>query len=149
MQNSKCKMPARPAGGQNGFTLIEILVVIGIIGLLSIFLVPNLLGARDRAKEAAVKGVMHSVQLAVEAYQMENEVYPMGANIPLESLCKNYLMQGGYIASVPKNPFTGKEYTDGDVAGKIVYSYNDTTGAYTLIGYKRNGISKILELSNM
>ena len=142
MQKSKLKM-------QNGFTLIEILVVIGIIGLLSIFLVPNLLGARDRAKEAAVKGVMHSVQLAVEAYQMENEVYPMGASIPIESLCKNYLMGAGYIASVPKNPFTGKEYTDADIAGKIIYSYNDATGAYTLTGYKRNGTSKILELSNM
>jgi len=149
MQNAKVKSPARPAGGQNGFTLIEILVVIGIIGLLSVFLVPNLLGARDRAKEAAVKGVMHSVQLAVEAYQMENEAYPMGTNIPLESLAKNYLIGGGYLASVPKNPFTGKEYTDADIAGKIIYNYNDATGSYTLTGYKRNGTSKILDLTNM
>lgn len=142
MINEKCKM-------RNGFTLVEILVVIGIIGLLAVFLVPNLLGARDKAKEAAVKGVMHSVQLAIEAYQMENEVYPVGSNIPLESLCKNYLMVGGYIASVPKNPFTGKGYSDSDAAGKIVYSYNDATGVYTLTGYKRNGFGKILELSNL
>jgi len=134
---------------RNGFTLIEILVVIGIIGLLAVFLVPNLSGARDRAKEAAVKSVMHTVQLAVEAYQMENDVYPMGTNIPLESLCKNYLMGGDYMAAIPKNPFTGKEYTDADVAGKIVYSYNNATGGYTLEGYKRNGIAKILDLSNM
>ena len=134
---------------RKGFTLVEILVVIGIIGLLSVFLVPNLLGARDRAKEAAVKGVMHSVQLAIEAYQMENEVYPIGTNVPLESLCKNYLMGGGYIASVPKNPFTGVVYTDADVAGKIVYNYDNATGAYTLTGYKRNGTAKLLELSPM
>ncbi|MDD5594477.1 MAG: prepilin-type N-terminal cleavage/methylation domain-containing protein [Candidatus Margulisbacteria bacterium] len=142
MKNEKFKM-------KNGFTLVEILVVIGIIGLLAVFLVPNLLGARDRAKETAVKGIMHTVQLAIEAYQMENSVYPIGANIPLESLCKNYLMAGGYIASVPKNPFTGKEYTDGDAAGKVIYDYNDSTGAYTLTGYKRNGFSEILKLSNM
>jgi general secretion pathway protein G len=134
---------------RKGFTLVEILVVIGIIGLLAVFLVPNLLGARDRAKETAVKGVMHTVQLAIEAYQMENNVYPLGSNIPLESLCKNYLMSGGYIASVPKNPFTGKEYVDGDAAGKIVYDHNDATGAYVMAGYKRNGISKLLELTNM
>ena len=134
---------------KKGFTLMEILVVIGIIGLLAVFLVPNLLGARDRAKETAVKAVMHSVQLAVEAYQMENEVYPLGTNIPLESLCKNYLIGGGYIAVVPKNPFTGLEYTDADLMGKIMYSYNDTTGAYTLTGYKRNGTTKIIDLSNM
>jgi general secretion pathway protein G len=142
MQKAKLKR-------QNGFTLVEILVVIGIIGLLAVFLVPNLLGARDRAKETAVKGVMHTVQLAIEAYDMENEVYPMGNNVSLKSLCENYLMAGGYIAAVPKNPFTGQTYTDGDVAGKIVYSYNDTTGSYTLTGYKRNGISKLLELTNM
>ena len=134
---------------KKGFTLVEILVVIGIIGLLAVFLVPNLVGARDRAKEAAVKGVMHTTQLAVEAYQMENDVYPLGTNVPLESLCKNYLMAGGYIAAVPKNPFTGKEYTDADAAGKIIYNYNSAADGYTLIGYKRNGISKILELTNM
>lgn len=132
-----------------GFTLIEILVVIGIIGLLMVFLVPNLFGVRDRAKETAVKSVMHSVQLAVEAYNMENGSYPVGKNIDVSSLCKNYLMVGGYIAKVPSNPFTGKEYQDSDMAGKIVYTYNDIENKYTLEGYKRNGFSKVLELSNM
>jgi prepilin-type N-terminal cleavage/methylation domain-containing protein len=83
MKNEKLKI-------KNGFTLVEILVVIGIIGLLAVFLVPNLLGARDRAKEAA-----------------------------------------------------------GDSAGKIIYNYTDATQVYTLTGYKKNGISKVLELTNM
>jgi type II secretion system protein G len=134
---------------KKGFTLVEILVVIGIIGLLAVFLVPNLLGARDRAKETAVKGVMHSVQLAIEAYQMENDVYPIARNLPLESLCRNYLMGGDYLADVPKNPFTGAKYADADPAGKIIYSYDDATGKYVLTGYKRNGLSKLQELSNM
>jgi general secretion pathway protein G len=134
---------------RNGFTMIELLVVIGIIGVLAVFLVPNLMGARDRAKEAAVKGVMHSVQIAIEAYEMENNTYPLEASIALESLCKNYLMAGGYIASVPKNPFTGKEYTDADAAGKIVYSHDNVNLKYTLTGYNRTGIKKIQELSNM
>jgi len=134
---------------KKGFTLVEILVVIGIIGLLAVFLVPNLLGVRDRAKEAGVKGVMHTLQLAIEAYQMDNDVYPLAYNLPLESLCRNYLMGGGYMAGVPKNPFTGQEYTDGDGAGKIIYNYDDATQTYTLTGYKKNGISKVLELTNM
>ena len=133
----------------NAFTMIELLVVIGIISLLAVFLVPNLLGVRDRAKEVAVKAVMHSVQLAVEAYEMENLTYPLDQNVPLESFCNNYLMAGGYVASVPKNPFTGQEYTDADVAGKIIYSYDDTSGKYTLTGYNRSGIKKIQELTNM
>lgn len=135
--------------GNKGFTLIEILVVIGIIGLLAVFLVPNIFGAQDRAKEVAVKSVMHSVQLAVEAYNLENTTFPVGKNIPVNSLCVNYLMPGGYIAKVPSNPYTGKEYKDSDSSGKIIYTYNEIENKYTLEGYKRNGFSKILELSNM
>ncbi len=135
--------------GKSGFTLIELLVVIAIIGLLIAFLVPNLLGVQDRAKETGVKAVMHSLQLAIESYNMENQIYPVGKNIGVKSLCENYLMAGSYIASVPKNPFTGKEYTDLDVAGKIVYSFDDSAGKYILTGYKRNGTTKLLELSNM
>ena len=134
---------------KNGFTLIEVLVVLAIVGLLVVFLVPKLMGIQDRAKETAVKAVMHSVQLGVEAYNMENTVYPFATNISIRELCENYLMVGGYIAEVPKNPFTGKEYTDSDTAGKIIYNYDDSTGAYTLIGYKRDGTKKLLELSNM
>jgi general secretion pathway protein G len=134
---------------KNGFTMIELLVVMGIIGLLAVFLVPSLLGGKDRAKETAVKGVMHSVQLAVEAYEMENHIYPLEQNTGVESLCKNYLLAGGYIAQVPKNPFTGQEYKDVDAAGRIIYGYNDATGKYILTGYNRSGTRKIQELTNM
>ena len=134
---------------KRGFTLLEILVVVGIIGLLAVFLVPNIMGSQDKAKEASVKAVMHSVQLAIEAYNMENSSYPVAKGIPLHSLCENYLIGGGYITSIPKNPYTGLEYQDSDSAGKITYSYNDIENKYTLTGYKRNGFSKILELSNL
>ncbi len=133
---------------KRGFTLIEVLVVITIIGVLIAFLAPRLLNFQDRGKEVAVKAVMHSAQLAVESYNMENQIYPVARNIPLKSLCENYLMVGGYITGVPQNPFTGAEYTDADVAGKIIYDYDDTTGKYTIIGYKRDGTQVVLELSN-
>ena len=134
---------------KNGFTLIEILVVIGIIGLLAVFMVPNLLGAQDRAKEAAVKSVMHSIQLAIEAYNMENYTYPIAKTIDLKNLVVNYLSAGGYMIEVPKNPFTGKPYIESDVAGRVIYDYNTVSGKYTLTGYKRNGETQILTLSNM
>ena len=134
---------------KKGFTLIEILVVVGIIGLLAVFLVPNLLGAQDRAKEAAVKAVMRSVQLAVEAYNMENNTYPVASSLGLKNLVTNYLSAGGYMVEVPKNPFTGKPYAESAVAGKVIYDYNTVSGKYTLTGYKRDGETQILTLSNM
>ena len=134
---------------KKGFTLIELLVVLAIIGLLAVFLVPKLVNVQDRGKETAVKGVMHTVQIAIEAYNMENSTYPVAKNITLKELCENYLMVGDYIAEVPPNPFTGKQYVEGDTAGKIVYNYDDSTGKYILTGYKRNGMTKLLELSNM
>ena len=133
---------------KKGFTLIELLVVIAIISIIAAFMMPNFIGVQDRAKEAGVKAVMHSIQLAIEAYNMENEVYPMGNNITLRELIDNYLTLGGYVTSIPKNPFTGREYTAGDKAGKIMYIYDDTNGSYKIIGYKRNGFSKLFELSN-
>lgn len=134
---------------KKGFTLIELLVVMGIVGLLAFFLVPNLLGAKDKAKETAVKSVLHSLQLAVEAYNMENEVYPLENNAGVETLCKNYLIGGSYIAKIPQNPFTNQEYKETDAAGKIIYSYDNNSGKYTLTGYGRSGFKKILELSNL
>ena len=134
---------------KNGFTLIELLVVIAIISIIAAFMMPNFVGVQDRAREAGVKAVMHSIQMAVEAYNLENESYPMGNNISLKELIDEYLSQGGYVTTVPKNPFTGQEYSESDKAGKIMYVYDDQTSAYKLIGYKRNGYSEILELSNM
>ncbi|MFH0886569.1 MAG: prepilin-type N-terminal cleavage/methylation domain-containing protein [bacterium] len=132
-----------------GFTLIEILVVVGIIGLLAAFLLPNFLGSQDKAKEAAVKSLMHNIQLSIEAYNVENLTYPLGEEITFKDLFDNYLNTGGYMAELPKNPYTGKTYTESDMAGKIMYYYDATKGSYTLTGYKRNGVSKLLELKNI
>ena len=134
---------------KKGFTLIEILIVLGIIGILAVFLVPNIMGAQDKGKETAVKAVMHTVQLAVESYNMENLSYPVAKNISLYSLASNYLMAGGYLTSIPQNPYTGKEYTDSESAGKIIYDFDDVEGKYVITGYKRNGITKVLELGNL
>ncbi|MFH1761750.1 MAG: prepilin-type N-terminal cleavage/methylation domain-containing protein [bacterium] len=134
---------------KKGFTLIEILVVIAIIGLLSYFLVPRLLGTQEKAKEAAVKAVMHSVQISIESYNLENSTYPVAKNITLKNLCDYYLLPAGYIGSVPQNPYTGKDYEDADTTGKITYNYDDSTGVYSLIGYNRSGTKKISEITNL
>ena len=55
-----------------GFTLIELLIVIIIIGILAAIAIPMFLGQRDKAKESAVKEGVHSIQVGVQSYAVDN-----------------------------------------------------------------------------
>ncbi len=61
-----------------GFTLIELLVVIAIIGMLSAMLVPNFMGARERARDTQRKSDLKQLQKAFEMYKQDQtpEAYP-------------------------------------------------------------------------
>lgn len=125
-----------------GFTLLELMVVISIIGFLMTILVPNISAAQIRAKEAGVKAIIHTVQAELEGYQMDTGGYPLGAKVSVAELSA---VLGG---KQYKNPFTGKNYAPGDTAGQIVYEYNETDGAYVLTAYKRDGRTVLQVLTN-
>lgn len=132
---------------RRGFTLMELLIVVAIIGLLATLMMPNLLGSQDKAREAGVKAVMHSFQTALETYNIDNLTYPAGTDITAAALFAT-LSAAGYMTSAPVNPFTGAAYAASDGAGKILYSLETSTGRYTLTGYKRNGSTVLLTLQN-
>lgn len=128
---------------KKGFTLIELLIVMAIIGLLSSILIPNISGAQNKAKEAAVKAVMYNIQVELEGYQIDNGSYPDGSNISIAELAPLIPLK-----STPKNPFTGKEYTSQDKAGQITYTYTTDPGYYTLEGFKKDGQTVLHVLTN-
>ena len=98
-----------------GFTLIEIMVVVIIIGLLAAVIVPQFLGRVDDARVTKAKQDVQAMQTALTMFKLDNYVYPstdMGlkslAQKPDAATVKNW-RPGGYLQHVNKDPW-GNEY---------------------------------------
>ena len=59
-----------------GYTLIELLIVITIIGILAVALLPSVLGAPARARDAARKADINNIIAALETYNSDHQQYP-------------------------------------------------------------------------
>ncbi len=101
-----------------GFTLIEIMVVITILGILAALIVPRVVGRTDDARIGAAKQDIASIMQALKLYRLDNGRYPTTEQ-GLRALIERpgtepqpaNWKQGGYLerSSVPKDPW-GKEY---------------------------------------
>jgi general secretion pathway protein G len=117
---------------QTGFTLIEVMVVVVIIGILGALIVPSILGRADDAKITATQSDIRSISNALDLYKLDNYVYP-STDQGLAALtekpsgypeAKNW-NQDGYLKKQPKDPW-GNEYqfiSPGSQGKYDLYSY--------------------------
>jgi general secretion pathway protein G len=105
----------RPCGNEErGFTLIEIIAVVVVIGILATILVPGVARHIRRAKEVAAKGMISRIKGAVEEFNMDNGRYPGSLNdLVVKPGDVKRWPKGGYLdgrRSVPSDPWGGKYY---------------------------------------
>ncbi|MGB3550120.1 MAG: type II secretion system major pseudopilin GspG [Candidatus Binatus sp.] len=120
---------------QDGFTLIEIMVVILILGLLATIVVQSLRGAADKAKKTKAQADLAEIKTALDRYYLDNGYYPTTdqgltalVSAPTSGRVPGNYESGGYIERLPQDPWgTG-------------YFYQSDGSTYTLKSFGPSGV---------
>ena len=121
----------RIRSNQDGFTLIEIMVVILILGLLATIVVQSLRGATDKAKRVKAQADIAEIKTGLDRYYLDAGSYPTsdqglnalvaapaaGGNVPA-----NY-ESGGYLQSIPRDPWGNAYYYQSDGNSYVLKSF--------------------------
>jgi general secretion pathway protein G len=92
----------RKTSSQQGFTLLELMIVMIIIGVLAAIAVPAYLQSVRKAKEAVLKEDLHTMRSAIDSYTVDKEKAPQTLDD---------LVEAGYLKAIPKDPITSRTDT--------------------------------------
>jgi general secretion pathway protein G len=94
--------PILPRPAEQGFTLLELMIVMVVIGLLAAIAIPSYTSNIRNAKEAVLKEDLHVMRQAIDSYTVDKQKAPQSLDD---------LVQGGYLKAMPIDPFTKRSDT--------------------------------------
>ena len=119
-------------GETKGFTLIELMVVIIIIGILSAIGIANYIKMTEKARVASLMANMHTVQIEVELFGTDSLVYPSDAAQIISLLPQN--VYNPYNKSLPAL----QNRADEDIPGVVEYYVYSSRSLYQITGFNKD-----------
>lgn len=132
MRNHVSSFPRLARALNRGFTLIEIMVVVVIMGILAALVVPKLMGRADDARITAARQDIATLMQALKLYKLDNQRYPsteqgLQALVarPTSGPAAAGWKTGGYVDKLPKDPWGAQyQYLSPGIKGEVdVFSY--------------------------
>ncbi len=139
----------------SGFTLVELMIVVSILGILAALVIPKFTNASELAQTAATQDQLRSVRTVLERYKLDhNDTYPditdlwgaLTGKTDLDGTLNAAGDFGPYLKSAPENPFTnstgvvafgagaatdGWEYDVTEQPPLVAVGFDESTGEYT------------------
>ena len=115
----------RGAQGADGFTLLELMIVVSIIGILATLAVPSYHSSVMKAKEAALRQDLSTLRDVLDQHKADQGKYPPSLSA---------LVGTGYLRGIPKDPFTGATTTWQEILDPVERGVTDVFSGAEFVG---------------